>query len=97
MNLTTYILYSNSKDRFYIGHTAVMKDRLKRHNCGGSKSTKYGIPWEVVYTKEFETKPEAYQFEMHIKKLKSSEFIIKLIYNNRAFRFFNRDGSRFFL
>ncbi len=82
MNFTTYIIYSKSKDRFYVGHTEDMKDRLKRHNSGRSKSTKYGIPWEIVYTKGFETKSEAYQYEMYIKKQKSSEFIIKLINNN---------------
>ncbi|SDI31395.1 GIY-YIG nuclease family protein [Winogradskyella thalassocola] len=76
---TTYILYSKSKNRFYVGHSADLKDRLKRHNTGRSKSTKYGLPWTVVYTKEFTTKSEAYQYEMYVKKQKSSEFIRKLI------------------
>ncbi|MBV7268105.1 GIY-YIG nuclease family protein [Winogradskyella luteola] len=75
----TYILYSQSKDRYYIGHSADLDDRLKRHNGGRSKSTKYGIPWKIVYTKEFATKPEAYQHEMHIKRPKSRDFILKLI------------------
>jgi putative endonuclease len=75
----TYILYSISKDRFYIGHTANMEDRIKRHNSGRSKSTKYGIPWEIVYTKEFTSKAEAYQFEMLIKSKKSRNFINRLI------------------
>jgi putative endonuclease len=75
----TYILYSISKDRFYIGHTANLEDRIKRHNSGRSKSTKYGIPWEIVYTKEFTSQAEAYQFEMHIKSKKSRNFINRLI------------------
>ncbi|SDI31435.1 GIY-YIG nuclease family protein [Winogradskyella thalassocola] len=76
---TTYILYSKSKNRFYVGHSADLKDRLKRHNTGRSKSTKSGFPWTVVYTKEFTTKSEAYQYEMYVKKQKSSEFIRTLI------------------
>ncbi|MDB9782486.1 GIY-YIG nuclease family protein [Winogradskyella sp.] len=76
---TTYILYSKSKDSFYIGHTKNIEDRLKRHNTGRSKSTKHGKPWTIVYTLEFETKGEAYQNEMYIKKQKSRAFIKKLI------------------
>ena len=77
----TYILYSKSKDKFYIGHTASIEDRLKRYNAGRSKSTKYGLPWEVIYIKEFETKSQAYNDEMFIKKQKSSKFIRNLINN----------------
>jgi len=66
----TYILHSASKDRFYVGHTSDLKDRFKRHNSARSKSTKYGVPWNIVYTKEFNTKSEAYQFEMLTKSKK---------------------------
>ena len=75
----TYILYSKLKDKFYVGHTSDMGDRIKRHNSGRSKSTKYGMPWEIVYTKAFNTKSEAYQFEMLVKSKKSRGFIKKLI------------------
>jgi len=40
----TYILYSDTKDRYYIGHTHDFELRLERHNAGWSKSTKSGIP-----------------------------------------------------
>ncbi len=76
---STYILYSESKERFYVGHTADMKDRINRHNNGRSKSTKYGIPWKVVYTELFKTKSEANQRELYIKKQKSRVYILKLI------------------
>ena len=75
----TYILHSASKDRFYVGHTSDLKDRFKRHNSGRSKSTKYGVPWNIVYTIEFNTKSEAYQFEMLIKSKKSRDYIFQLI------------------
>ena len=75
----TYILHSASKDRFYVGHTSDLKDRFKRHNSGKSKSTKHGVPWTIVYTKEFNTKSEAYQFEMLIKSKKSRDYIFRLI------------------
>ena len=75
----TYILYTDSKDRYYVGHTSNIDDRLIRHNQGRSKSTKYGIPWRVLYTKDFETKSEAYTYEMYIKNQKSRIFIERLI------------------
>ena len=80
----TYILHSASKDRFYVGHTSDMEDRLKRHNSRRSKSTKYGMPWKVVYTKDFKTKSRAYQNEMFIKSKKSRDFIIQLITNKNG-------------
>ena len=45
-------------------HSTDMEGRIKRHNSGNSKPTKYGIPWKIVYTKDFTTKFDAYQFEM---------------------------------
>ena len=76
---TVYILFSSSNDKYYVGHTSNLQDRLKRHNQGRSKSTKTGIPWEVVYTEIYNSKSEAYQREMKIKKQKSRKYIEQLI------------------
>lgn len=46
----TYILYSPTKDRYYIGSSEDPERRLIRHNAGATPSTKPGRPWEVVYT-----------------------------------------------
>ncbi len=43
-----YILYSVSKDRYYIGSSADTEKRLLRHNAGVTPSTKAGRPWKVV-------------------------------------------------
>jgi len=74
-----YILYSKSLDRYYVGHTVSLNDRLKRHNSGRSKATKGGIPWVISYTETFETKADAYKRERLIKAKKSRIFIEKLI------------------
>ncbi|MFD2561032.1 GIY-YIG nuclease family protein [Aquimarina rubra] len=74
-----YILFSESLNKYYIGHTANLEDRLKRHNQGRSKSTKSGIPWKIVYTETYETKSKAYQREMEIKRQKSKIYIERLI------------------
>ena len=75
----TYILYSETKDRYYIGHTKDLKLRLQRHNEGWSKSTKSGIPWIVLYSEEYPTKSEAMKREYQIKRMKSRRYIEDLI------------------
>ncbi|MDA8948720.1 GIY-YIG nuclease family protein [Flavobacteriaceae bacterium] len=45
---TVYILYSKSLDRYYIGHTGDMRDRLHRHISGRSKSTRSDLRYELV-------------------------------------------------
>ena len=79
MKYFTYIIYSKSIDRYYIGYTHDLTLRLSRHNSGSSRSTKSGIPWILVYYEEFETKSKAIKRENYIKKMKSKEFIEKLI------------------
>lgn len=74
-----YILYSEKTDSFYVGSTTNLEDRLKRHNSGRSTYTKKGMPWRVVYTKEYPTRAEAYRAEMYIKAQKSRKYIEQLI------------------
>ncbi len=76
---TTYILYSKKIDSFYIGSTSDIHDRLQRHNSGRSKYTKRGIPWSIVFEKSFDTKSEAYQYELYLKSQKSRKYIEELI------------------
>lgn len=79
MDYWIYILYSSKLDKYYVGHTGNLGDRLKRHNAGRSKSTKSGAPWELVYQEMFETKSEAYNREIEIKNKKSRKYIEALI------------------
>jgi len=63
-----YILYSNTKEKFYIGQTNDIDDRIKRHNNGQSLSTKNGIPWKLIYTIVLSSRSEAVTLETKIKK-----------------------------
>ena len=74
-----YILYSAKSDRFYVGSTNNLNDRIQRHNSGRSKYTKPGGPWELVYSKEYATKADAVKAEMYIKAQKSRNYIDSLI------------------
>jgi putative endonuclease len=79
----TYILYSERKDKYYIGYTHNLSSRLERHNSGRSRFTKSGIPWIIVYYEEYETKSEAMRREYELKKQKSRKYIINLIDKKR--------------
>lgn len=75
-----YILYSESIDRYYKGHTNNIIERLKRHNAGYVTYTSNGIPWELVLALPKKTRSEAKQLEIKLKNLnrkRLESFIIK--------------------
>ena len=77
MRYFTYIIDSESKDRWFYGQSHSTEQRLLQHNSGQNKSTKGRDPWELIFLREFETKREAVNFEMKLKKLKNKKYIIK--------------------
>ncbi len=74
-----YILKSKSTGRYYIGQTNNIRERLKKHNLGKTKSTKYGIPWQVVYSEEFKTRTEVMKRENEIKSYKGGNAFRNLL------------------
>lgn len=82
MKYSVYILYSQSKDRYYTGYTTNPDERLLEHNTGATRSTRPGIPWIIVYKEECEDKTAAIRRENTIKKMKSRKYIERLILNN---------------
>ena len=76
----TYILFSKTINRFYIGSTEQeMEERLKKHLTNHSGFTGRAKDWEVVHTQRFETKSEAYALERRLKALKSRKTLEKYI------------------
>ncbi|TAK96865.1 GIY-YIG nuclease family protein [Patescibacteria group bacterium] len=74
-----YILFSGSKNKYYIGHTEDLDIRLKRHNSGLVRSTKGGKPWIMIYTEVFQSKRDAYNRELQIKSYKGGEAFKNLL------------------
>jgi len=75
----TYIILSESTDKYYIGHTHDLELRLSRHNDGWTRSTKAGIPWQLMYSEKYMTKSEAMNREYEIKRMKSRKYIDDLM------------------
>ncbi|RCK23776.1 GIY-YIG nuclease family protein [Thalassospira lucentensis] len=67
-----YILQSlKFPEKFYIGCTHNVAERLKRHNAGqsdsGSRHTELYGPWKIVNTFGFENTDKAFAFEKYLK------------------------------
>ncbi|AFN73884.1 GIY-YIG catalytic domain protein [Melioribacter roseus P3M-2] len=72
---TVYVLYSRRFNKIYIGQTENLERRLSEHNNGISTYTRRYMPWEVIYTEEYSTRPEALKRERQLKSQKGREFI----------------------
>jgi putative endonuclease len=75
----TYILYSASFNRYYVGHCEDLILRLDRHNNKQVPSTKPYVPWIIVYSERYETRHEANTRELYIKRMKSRKYIEQLL------------------
>ncbi len=73
-----YILRSRKSLRFYTGCTDDPTRRVEFHNSGTTKSTRNGIPWEIVWTSELLNKPNAMELEKKIKKRGARRFLLDL-------------------
>ena len=69
----TYILQSEKNNKFYIGYTEDLDQRIREHNLGLSSHTSKYIPYKIIWYKEFELKSEARKFEGYIKKYKNTK------------------------
>ena len=74
-----YILYSESRNRYYIGSCGDLDIRLGRHNAGANPSTKSGRPWKIAYHETCADNAEAVKREYYIKKMKSRIYLEALI------------------
>ena len=74
-----YILKSEKNEKYYIGYTSDLSQRIKNHNSGKNTSTKHGVPWKMVYHEEFEDKKLAWLREKQIKSYKGGEAFKKLV------------------
>ena len=79
MNYTVYILYSETHDRYYIGQTENIEQRLIRHNKKMVPSTKPYTPWTLVHLEHFASRADAMKREKDIKSKKSRKYIASLI------------------
>ncbi len=76
--------FSESLNRYYVGHTDDLGRRLEQHNTGRSQYTKGGTPWSMQYVEPYDSRSAAMKREYEIKSRKSRKYINKLIQGRLA-------------
>jgi putative endonuclease len=72
MEFKCYIIYSLSKDRYYVGMTGWdLQDRIRKHNSNHRGFTGHIGDWELVYSESYYNKKDALHREKEIKNWKS--------------------------
>jgi len=82
MMYRVYILYSPSLDRFYVGQTNDLKNRIEEHNNGESSYTSGGTPWILIWSARKASFRAAESLEEKLKNLSRSRKI-KFMYKNK--------------
>lgn len=72
MQYSIYILKSLKDNRFYIGQTNNIDDRIKRHNSGKVIATHNRIPLKIIHQEIYKTRAEAMRREKYLKSLKGN-------------------------
>ena len=76
MSFFVYIIYSETFDRFYIGQTESIDERLNRHNQGYEKATSPFTPWALRCCIEKESRSEAMILEKKLKNLNREKLLV---------------------
>ena len=79
MSYYVYILYSTKLDKFYIGSTQNIEERLKSHLSNHTGFTTRAKDWEVCYSETYASKNEGLVRERQLKSWKSRALLEKLI------------------
>lgn len=74
-----YALKSKKHGKIYIGFSKNLKRRVKEHNLGKTKSTKYYGPWVLFYTEECSTRAIARKREKDLKAGSGREYLRSLL------------------
>ncbi|MCU0375861.1 MAG: GIY-YIG nuclease family protein [Chitinophagaceae bacterium] len=75
MYYVVYILWSVSVQKFYIGQTQDLENRLMEHNAGEGRFTRLGRPWVLVYQQACVSRTEAMLLEKKIKARGAKRFL----------------------
>jgi predicted GIY-YIG superfamily endonuclease len=73
-----YILQSlEHPDRFYVGVTSELRDRLQRHNAGEVAHTSKYAPWAIKTYVAFSDEGQAFALERYLKSASGRAFAKK--------------------
>ena len=79
-----YVIENESKRFHYVGMSENPDSRLKSHNSGKVKSTKYYRPFKIIYSEKVGERNEARKREKYLKSAGGKRYLKKLLGNFRG-------------
>jgi putative endonuclease len=79
----TYVLRSVKDSNLYIGFTENLEKRIKEHNSGKVKSTRYRTPFELVYFEACRNIDDALHREKYLKTTYGHRYLQNRLKNDR--------------
>jgi putative endonuclease len=76
---SVYIIYSQKIDKYYIGFSSNVNERLAKHNRNSKGFSNKGKPWILIYQETFSNKTDAMAREHQLKNWKNRERLETLI------------------
>ena len=88
MSFFVYSIYNQESDKFYIGQTKDLNNRLKLHNNKTFKgyTARFDGKWSLIYNEELKSRAEALTREKQLKSYRGREFVKTIIYSRVAQR-----------
>ena len=80
-----YVMQSIKNEKYYIGCTENIENRLRAHNNGDVKATKLLTPWELKFFQPCNSMKGAKQLEFGLKKLKRRDIIEGIIKEQKIY------------
>jgi len=80
----TYILKNSKTNRYYIGYTPDLKNRLIKHKSGKVLSTKSNLNYELEWYCAFKTRSQALAFEQYLKTGSGVAFMKKRFFKSNV-------------
>jgi putative endonuclease len=75
----TYVLLSLRDNKFYIGSTSNIEQRLKYHQQGKNTSTASRLPVELIFYEAFKSKEDALRRELYFKTTKGKTTLRQML------------------
>jgi len=80
----TYVLHNQITNKYYIGYTSDLKNRLNFHQKGKVKSTKSNKNYSLEWYCAFKTKQQALGFEKYLKTGSGIAFMKKRFFESKS-------------
>ncbi|MDD3887715.1 MAG: GIY-YIG nuclease family protein [Patescibacteria group bacterium] len=77
----TYVLKSKKTKKLYVGQAEDLRKRFCLHNKGLVKSTKNGIPWQLIYYEACLIKADSIKREKQLKTGFGRAYLNRRIFN----------------